>query len=321
MAVRTYFSTDPDAPELNGLAGSLIAVLDACLVNGYGAKPPLGWTKEHAGENKAAYRQVAKLGYGQYYLQVRDDAPVGTQLGRTAIMSGYESMSSVDEGINMFPQSGQYLSPTYLRKSATADGVTRQWLLVGDERTFYLMTYSEDVAGYSFGFAFGDFYSIVPGDRWNCLIHGRHEETGVTAVYGFGGCRQINTMMFLARSVYGDTISRNATALPDGRFQTSTQTALGNGILAHPQSNGAVVLTPVCINDGGPTSGNLTPIQIRGRYRGVWNWGHAESNAPNWGMLVGSGELEGRTFLFAKVSSVNAKGVVTFETSDTWETN
>jgi len=316
MAVRTYFSTDPDAPELNGLAGSLIAVLDACLVNGYGAKPPLGWTKEHAGENKAAYRQVAKLGYGQYYLRV-DDAPDGTQLGRAAIMSGYESMSSVDEGINMFPQPDQYLSPTHIRKSATADGVTRQWLLVGDERTFYLMTYSEDVAGYSFGFAFGDFYSIVPGDRWNCLIHGRHMATGVPAVYGFGGCRQTTEQsMFFARSMYGATISRPASALPDGRFQTATQTVLGNGILAHPQANGAVTLTPVYLNDGG-----TSPIQIRGRYRGVWNWGHAQSNAPNWGTLVGSGELEGRTFLFAKVNSVNANGVVTFETSDTWESN
>ncbi len=319
MAVRTYFSTDPDAPELNGLAGSLIAVLDACLVNGYGAKPPLGWTKEHAGENKAAYRQVAKLGYGQYYLRVRDDAPNGTQLGRTAIMSGYESMSSVDEGINIFPRSGQSMSPTYLRKSATANGVTRQWLLVGDERTFYLMTYSEDVAGYSFGFAFGDFYSIVPGDRWNCLIHGRNEATGATFnTYGFGGCRQTTPyQMFLARSMYGETISKTASAIPDGRFQTSTQTVLGNGILAHPQSNGAVVLTPVYLNDSDSTS----QIQIRGRYRGVWNWGHAESNAPNWGTLVGSGELEGRTFLFAKVNSVNANGVVTFETSDTWESN
>ncbi len=318
MAVRTYFSTDPDAPELNGLAGSLIAVLDACLVNGYGAKPPLGWTKEYAGENKAAYRQVAKLGYGQYYLLVQDDAPDSTQLGRTAVTSGYESMSSVDEGINMFPLSGQYLSPTYIRKSVTADGVTRQWLLVGDERTFYLMTYSEDVAGYSFGFAFGDFYSIMPGDRWNCLIHGRNVATGVTSsVYGFGGCRQSNMQsMFFARSMYGETISRIASAIGDGRFQISTQMALGNGILAHPQSNGAVVLTPVYLNDGG-----ASPIQIRGRYRGVWNWGHAESNAPNWGTLVGSGELEGRTFLFAKVNSVNTNGVVTFETSDTWESN
>ena len=37
MTVRVYRSTDNGAPVLTGLAGSLIAVLDGCLVNGYGA--------------------------------------------------------------------------------------------------------------------------------------------------------------------------------------------------------------------------------------------------------------------------------------------
>lgn len=38
MQVKTYYSTDAGAPSLTGLAGSLIDVLNACLVDGYGAK-------------------------------------------------------------------------------------------------------------------------------------------------------------------------------------------------------------------------------------------------------------------------------------------
>lgn len=37
MTVRVYRSTDAAAPVLTGTAGTLIALLDACLVNGYGA--------------------------------------------------------------------------------------------------------------------------------------------------------------------------------------------------------------------------------------------------------------------------------------------
>ncbi|WP_297486902.1 MULTISPECIES: hypothetical protein [Pseudomonadota] len=38
MTVTIYSSKDASAPALTGIAGSLVAVLDACLVNGYGTK-------------------------------------------------------------------------------------------------------------------------------------------------------------------------------------------------------------------------------------------------------------------------------------------
>ena len=41
MAVTVYRSTDTGAPALyTDSAGSLITILDACLVNGYGSQPP-----------------------------------------------------------------------------------------------------------------------------------------------------------------------------------------------------------------------------------------------------------------------------------------
>lgn len=41
MTVYTYYSTDTGAPSLDGLAGSLISVLDAVLVNGYNSQSSL----------------------------------------------------------------------------------------------------------------------------------------------------------------------------------------------------------------------------------------------------------------------------------------
>src|SRR6185436_20075392 len=37
MTVRFYSSRDAGAPVMNGNVGSMISVLDACLVNGYGS--------------------------------------------------------------------------------------------------------------------------------------------------------------------------------------------------------------------------------------------------------------------------------------------
>jgi hypothetical protein len=45
MTVRLYSSLDVGAPVLNEASNTLVAVLDACLVNGYGAKASSGWTK------------------------------------------------------------------------------------------------------------------------------------------------------------------------------------------------------------------------------------------------------------------------------------
>ncbi len=40
--VNLYQSTDASAPILTGSAGSLVTLLDACLVNGYGTKAGRG---------------------------------------------------------------------------------------------------------------------------------------------------------------------------------------------------------------------------------------------------------------------------------------
>ena len=65
MALTIYRSSDAGAPSLTGAAGSLIALLDACLRTGYGTKAGAGWTKPFTGTNIAAFRQGAG-GNGRY---------------------------------------------------------------------------------------------------------------------------------------------------------------------------------------------------------------------------------------------------------------
>ena len=77
-----YRSADANAPVLNGLAGSLITVLDAILVNGYGTQPSASWTKSFSsGSYYAAYKQGS--GSNGCYMWVQDTGSVAS--GKDAI--------------------------------------------------------------------------------------------------------------------------------------------------------------------------------------------------------------------------------------------
>lgn len=75
MTVTAYFSTDASAPTLTGTTGSLVALLDAILVNGYGAKAAAGWSIAYTGTSKRDYKQGT--GSNGYYLDVDDSGPGG----------------------------------------------------------------------------------------------------------------------------------------------------------------------------------------------------------------------------------------------------
>lgn len=99
MTVRVYHSTDSSAPVLSGQVGALIGVLDAILVNGYGSKAAVGWTKAFSGTNMAAYKQSA--GSNQLYLRVDDTNATDARV------VGYETMSDVNTGTGPFPTATQ----------------------------------------------------------------------------------------------------------------------------------------------------------------------------------------------------------------------
>lgn len=129
---RIYRSTDAGAPQLTGQAGSLIAVLDACLVAGYGTKTAAGWAKEFTGANQAAYRPATGR---RLFLFVNDS------FSKSATVFGYESMSAIDAGIRRFPNARQVpAAGPWIRKSTTADAVARPWYVVAGATFVYVVT-------------------------------------------------------------------------------------------------------------------------------------------------------------------------------------
>ncbi|MCZ7641379.1 MAG: hypothetical protein M5U12_38155 [Verrucomicrobia bacterium] len=151
-----YRCTDSGAPSLSGVAGSLTALLDACLVNGYGSLPAAGWTKPFVDTGKAVYRNAAAAVARSYY-RVTD---VGTTWAR---IRGYDAMSSVDAGTGEFPTSTVISGDgLFAYKSSTADTTPRPWILLADERTALLALKGSTY--WQVCLYLGDGNSDVPGD-------------------------------------------------------------------------------------------------------------------------------------------------------------
>lgn len=171
MAVTVYRSTDSSAPTLSGTVGSLIALLDACLVNGYGSQPAAGWTKEYTGTNLAAYRMSTTSPATGFYLRIDDTGTTSSRL------VGYETMSDVNTGTGQFPTSGQVSGGGYLWKSGTANSTARPWTLIADTRGFYLYvcsnstTYGSDGrVDYDSVIFFGDIVTRKATDGYECVL-------------------------------------------------------------------------------------------------------------------------------------------------------
>lgn len=169
MRAQFYSSTDLDAPVLNGDPGSLINLLDAILVNGYGVKEPLGWTKEFSGTNIAVYRNSTSdpLSSGMY-LRVDNSTGYGAISSSNTtrcLVRGYKTMSDIDTGTD----------PTHecFWNSAVASNTAQDWYCVGDHRTFYLNR-SNNPSLYSYllssTFAAGDYKSYVPVNPYNYFV-------------------------------------------------------------------------------------------------------------------------------------------------------
>lgn len=151
MAANFYFSTDAGAPTLSGTAGTLISVLDACLVNGYGSKSGAGWTKAFSGVNLAAYRMSTASPATGFYLRVDDSNATASRI------IGYETMTDVNTGTGPFPTNAQFANGLFAIKSSAAGATARPWAVVAENRSFYL-------------FILGNVTTFGAGDTWNCTV-------------------------------------------------------------------------------------------------------------------------------------------------------
>lgn len=263
----TYYfdSNQQGAPILNATVGSLLAVLDACLVTGFPAvdvvsitvednvatvqtdgthgfatddfaqisgaaevefngvfqvrrvdaqtftfpvyaasvtqasgsikakRPALGWDKVFTGVNKAVYR--AKEGL-RPFLWVNDSAatPAGT---REAQWRGYRTMSDVDNGEEPFPTPAQLPNGMMVYKTASANELPQPWILIGDERAFYVMcqidsgnnnTKVPTGASWPMWHAFGELARpFIEDDPYCCFIAGMANANAIGNSYQDNG--------------------------------------------------------------------------------------------------------------------------------------
>lgn len=184
-----YRHDDASAPVLTGQAGSLIALLDAILVNGYGAKAAAGWTKPFSGTNKAVYRNAGT----QTYFRIDDTNAAFGALPVCEII-GFVTMSDVDTGTGQFPTPTQISTRAENRKmitkSSTDDATAIPWVALATSRAIIIHTDWQRTASRENGHwhMFGDYKSFVPSDTSNaailCYNYGGTSSPGFTTNWG-----------------------------------------------------------------------------------------------------------------------------------------
>jgi len=317
MPWTTYKSTDASAPVLSGTTGSLITVLDAILVDGYGAKSAAGWTKEYSGTSKAAYRNGA-ASIARTYLRVNDAGP-GAGSFREARVVLYATMSDVDTGTLPVPTVAQMANGLFVRKSTTLDSTARRWLAIADDRTLILFIETGDsISGISYwtGNYFGDIFSYLTADAMGAFISARSAENS-GAIAGellLNFCSNLSSLSTTCGYLSGTHA---------GVYAPLQLFALGSPFInaGGPGYLAAVVQYPnpadgaVWITTKAPLVAATGPV-IRGHLRGIGVFCHSVAAVSSLDTVTGSGDLAGRTFVLLHASSVNgAAGVAAIETT------
>lgn len=330
MAFTIYKSNDVSAPSFYGTTGSYVALLDACLVNGYGSKVGAGWTKPvpNTGSggtfpaSMGCWKQPTGSGF---VLVVNDNRPNATSLGRECWATGWEVLvdlsssvsNSVGSGSGQFPTTTQLLTTghTVIRKSASSDSSSlRQWIVAADSSSFYSFIATGDTAGMYYGFGFGDIYSFKTGsnDNYRCIIMGRNTENSATAATDgfdlFSAFATATVGNFMARTFTGIGTSSVAGKHGDG-VKGSTTSYLGNIPFPNATDN-TLYLSPVWVVE------NST---IRGQLRGLYQPLHPVAQFNDGQTFTGALDYSGKSFLIIKTTPNS--GIYVLETSDTLLTN
>lgn len=340
MTSRMYKSSDASAPSLTGQVGSLVSLLDAVLVNGYGSQTAAGWTKPYTATNKAVFRNSSSNGTG-FYLDVDDSGP-GAGGAKEARMRGYETMSAVATGTGPFPTVAQMTNGIFKRKSATADATARPWYILADETVFYLFVESGDYTGptRTTAFGFGDFYSFKASDAYRCMIMGRTTENSsnsnaeyfptINSPYGSNITSSTLAGHYLARTYNGV-----GSAIAFGKHTDAFAGGLGSNGSGYAQPMGQSITNSGAVATNGmtypsPADGGLymAPVYLhhtqalRGYLKGLWCPSH-DAPLAHTDTFSGTGGMSSKTFMVMGIltgtDGNGGKGGQCFlETSNTW---
>ena len=320
---------------LTAASGTLVAILDACLVDGFGSKAAAGWTKEFAfSTTKAAYKQG--VGSNGFLLRVDDS------VGVIVRVRAYESMTDLDNGTNPTPSDLLKDGGGFMHKhdDQPSNGGVRRWVLVATEKAFWFQTQmtSAESWGYSSLTFFGDYaHSGGTGEFATMLICanradqygqptgtdlslGRDDLVGTAAHFatpmynptlsghyimrswhGIGGCKLASKRGDLSTCPRNDIYYLEY----NGGWRKYYRLGAEQGVYFPNSPDGNIFMSPIYLHE--------TNCHI-GRLPGVMQHAHAQGAFGQGTIVSGSGEFAGRTFY----SVVVWGGSLLLEISDTW---
>lgn len=225
---------------------------------------PLGWESPFSRTNVCTYRSK-NLTSSRAVLRVDHDTNE-----RNVIVTGYESMSSINTGVNQFPSVAQLGSDSYRWPvSDTANTSSRRWQIIGDDKTFYLILAPARTASSpttaQFGVGFGDIEDWRPGSVFSAWISGSKGPVATMAfdLYNFAMPVYASFHNYLQRDYTGVTPSTLAAATVPGALIADM--AIGRNIAPDgvaSRVDGGITAAPALVVE----AGNL----IRGKYRGLY---------------------------------------------------
>ena len=314
MPVTVYRSTDASAPVLSNANGSLIAVMKACLVDGYGSKAAAGWTAPYTGTNLIAFREGA--GGNNRFLRVFDGG-TDASAHRVANVRAYENMTAISTGTGPCPTLGQLggngATLSYFQSGRVSPNSA--WVLVASSYFFHLIVEQGDAGTYPEYMAFGTFFSDVPADAFNdVLLAGSQLGAGWTGYVNAAAQEGVWVM----RSDTGVLGAVATSLLSDVRSTINSAPSVhgaGSAMTPYPDRirGGLLQSQPVLFCDG----------FRRGRIPGLWEQHHipADIGGHRTTWSGGPGALSGKQFqIFGGLSAltVGTGAHVTIELSDTW---
>ena len=324
-----YRHTDTSAPTVNGTAGSLITLLQACLVTGYGSKSGAGWTAQGWNTSTQAAWKMGTVGSGSSggILYVNDNAP-GSHGGREARITGFETMTTAYTGTGQFPTVAQG-GVLFARKSSVADTSLRPWIVVADAVTVYVFINTYDSGAY-YTFTFGDIYSVGgASDTYRCKISGRNAEGYISSNYNSldtysamntatGTYSSATAAHYLDRSYTGTGTAVTASQHADALSMSSTVSAnnfnfgTAAGLQLPNGPDNSIYFCPIWVCESVANC-------IRGYYRGLWVPCHVYGCLSEGQVITGTGAFSGRTFL--ALNRIDTSSTIVIETSATVATN
>jgi hypothetical protein len=354
---RHYTNFDVGAPALNGITGSLAAVLDFCLVSGSGWLKTLNSASSVDGTNVyVGYRQPSGSGM---YIFVNDNGPGVTSVaGKEAWASGWENLTnitgsligssnasnpnmtaSVGGGWGQFPLRYQAIQGITkaeaglpIRKSVAATTTARNYQIFADDYTFYMFADTEGNSTW-WGWWFGDIYSYAgSGDNYRCMIRANSltNQAGAstrctsdaihTSLMDVGN----SDGMYMVRSASGKGFSvlvcKSSPYICTGTG-TNAENMVGQIPYPNPVDN-AFVIAPITVMEFNWPQPSTAVKPFRGRMRGFWHLCHPVTSVTNGMFINGSGEYAGKRFQIIKPGVGNAGGgIFLIERSATVETN